>query len=291
MNTTHAADLLDKWLLHRLPDAQYHWLKERLELVNNENSIRNLHISFGLIPRRLGKADLSLTALELSAANTVNSGWAPSGWTIDTAARVLLLCKVVQSTNHTFGNLFKSLCRTADLGESIALYQGIGLYPLSDELDQQIGDGLRTNMRAVFEAIAHNNLYPQTHFAELRWNHMVLKALFIDSTLHPILGLDERANVELARILCDYAHERWAANRVVTPELWRCVGPFASGEMLDDLRKVMDSKNATERKAGALALSSCRDPIAAKILSKHPSDVLAITSGALTWNSISSELN
>lgn len=291
MNTTNAADLLDEWLLNRLPDVDYHWLKERLELVNSENSIRSLHISFGLIPRRLGKGDLSLGASELSAANTVHPGWAPSGWTMDTAARVLLLCKIVQSTNYTFGNLFKSMCRTADLGESIALYQGIALYPSSDELDQQIGEGLRTNMRAVFEAIAHNNPYPQTHFPELRWNHMVLKALFIDSTLHPIQGLDERANAELARILCDYAHERWAANRAVTPELWRCVGPFASGDMLDDLQKVLDSKNSTEHKAGALALSSCSDPIATEILSKHPTDVLAIASGALTWNSISSELN
>jgi hypothetical protein len=291
MNTTHAADLLDTWLLDRLPEEQYHWLKERLELVNSENSIRNLHISFGLIPRRLGKGDLCLSDSELSAGHVACAGWIPSSWTIDTAARVLLLCKIVQSTNLTFGNLFKSLCRTADLGESIALYQGIALYPASDELDQQIGDGLRTNMRAVFEAIAHNNPYPQAHFAELRWNHMVLKALFIDSTLHPIQGLDDRANAELARILCDYAHERWAANRDVTPELWRCVGPFASNDMLDDLRKVMNSKNATERKAGALALSSCRDPMATEILAKHPSDVLAIASGALTWNSICCELN
>ena len=120
---------------------------------------------------------------------------------------------------------------------------------------------------------------------------MVLKALFIDSTLHPIQGLDERANEELARILCDYAHERWAANRAVTPELWRCVGPFASGKMLDDLQRVMDSKHTIERQAGALALSSCSDPIAAEMLSKHPAEVMAIDSATVTWGSIADELN
>ena len=65
---------------------------------------------------------------------------------------------------------------------------------------------------------------------------MVLKALFVETTLAPIVGLDERANPELARILRDYAHERWAAGRPVSPELWRCVGPFATdAAALDDL--------------------------------------------------------
>ena len=66
-------------------------------------------------------------------------------------------------------------------------------------------------MRAVFEAVAHRSPYPREQFAENRWNHMVLKALFVGSALHPIQGLEERANPALARMLCDYAHERWAA--------------------------------------------------------------------------------
>lgn len=291
MNTTHAANLLDTWLLDRLPEEHYRWLQDRLALINSDESTRDLYISFGLIPRRLGKFDLCPSNSELSTAHSVCSGWNPGNWSIATTARVLLLCRIVQSTNQTFGNLFKSLCRTADLGETIALYQGIALYPRSDELDQQIGEGLRTNMRTVFEAIAHNNPYPQAHFAELRWNHMVLKALFIDSTLHPVQGLDARANAELARILCDYAHERWAANRIVTPELWRCVGPFASGDMLDDLDRVIGSENPTERKAAALALSSCSDPVAAEILAKYSAETLAIANGELTWDSLVSELN
>ena len=68
-------------------------------------------------------------------------------------------------------------------------------------------------MRAVFEAVAHRSPYPREQFSENRWNHMVLKALFVDSTLHPMQGLEERANPELAKMLCDYAHERWAAGR------------------------------------------------------------------------------
>ena len=53
-------------------------------------------------------------------------------------------------------------------------------------------------------------------------------------------------------MLGDYAHERWAAGRPVSPELWRCVGPFASGALLDDLARVLDSGTPPER-AAALA--------------------------------------
>ncbi len=205
-------------------------------------------------------------------------------------ARIQLLCTVARNKNVNFGELFKSMCQTADLGESISLYKGTALYPPSEILDKQIGEGLRTHIRAIFEAIAHNNPYPAAHFGELRWNHMVLKALFIDSTLYPIQGLDARANPELARILCDYAHERWAAKRAVTPELWRCVGPFASGDMLDDLQRALESPEPLSHQAAVLALCACGDPQASKILANCPADIEDVANGRLTWDSVNSDL-
>ena len=195
-----------------------------------------------------------------------------------------MLTTVADQDAKAFAPLFKDLCRTADLNESITFYRGIALYPHSTELDAQIGEGLRTNIRAVFEAIAHHNSYPCEHFDQNRWNHMVLKALFIDSTLGPIQGLDERANPELAHILCDYAHERWAAKRAVTPELWRCVGPFATTDMIDDLRRVTESSLEIERQAALLALSQCSDPAVSDLLSRFPVETAAIARGELSWD-------
>jgi hypothetical protein len=144
-------------------------------------------------------------------------------------------------------------------------------------------------MRAVFEAVAHRSPYPREQFAENRWNHMVLKALFVGSTLQPIQGLDARANPELARMLADYAHERWAAGRPVSPELWRGVGPHADAEALGDLQRVLATGGATERQAAALALASCPAPKARELLGAAPDLAAAIEAGALSWDSLSQE--
>lgn len=209
--TTPITRELTSWLQKRLGNEQWHWLQDRLELLAGIGTERDLHITLGLIPRKLGRDDLTLDKNELNAAHAARENWNPSGWTIDAAARMLTLCQSAEKDPSGFADLITDLCRTADLGESLTLYAGLPLYPRSEQLDKQIGEGLRTNIRAVFESIAHNNPYPAEHFDENRWNHMVLKALFVGSTLAPIQGLDRRANAELAIILVDYAHERWAA--------------------------------------------------------------------------------
>ena len=291
MNTLNTLELLDVLLKARLSTEHYDWLQQRLSVVSNVDKLRDFHIGFGLIPRRLGRGDLSPSESESLQANEAVSGWRLTDWSIDMAARILLLCTVAEKTNQNFGELFKSMCQRADLGESISLYKGCALYPPSELLDKQIGEGLRTHIRAIFDAIAHNNPYPAVHFSELRWNHMVLKALFIDSTLHPIQGLEARANPELARILCDYAHERWAAKRPVTPELWRCVGPFACGDMLDDLQRALESPEPFSHQAAVLALSACKDPQASRILATCPADIEDVAKGRLSWDSINSDLH
>lgn len=229
------AELLRTWVLAQASD-QADWVSDSLTKLAEGAPERDLHIFLGLAPRRLGKVDLALTEADIAAANAARPGWSPEGWSIDGAARVLAL--LTSAGNRAFVDRFKDLRRTADMAELIAFYRGLPLYPDPDTLHFEVGEGLRSNIKAVFEAIAHNNPYPRDHFDEHRWNHMILKALFVDSTLSPITGLRERANPELARILVDYAQERWAAGRPVTPELWIPVIPFRNDtpvkDMLDD---------------------------------------------------------
>ena len=281
--------LLRGWLHRQLPETGSAWLDEQLGKLAGEVGDRDLYIVLGLVPRRLGKADLELNDADLAAADQARPGWDPRGWSVDQAARILILLHA-GGTGERFAARFVQLCRTADVAEAIALYRGLPLYPDPELLEAHAAEGTRTNMRAVFEAVAHRNPYPREQFAENRWNHMVLKALFVGSTLHPIQGLDARANPTLARMLCDYAHERWAAGRPVSPELWRCVGPHADAEALADLQRVLATGDATERKAAALALAACPHPSAKEVRAAAPDLAAAIERGELSWVRLADEL-
>lgn len=283
--------LLNDWLSVRLSKEQLSWFDTQLDKISRSNSDRELHITLGMIPRKLDRADLYLTTRELTEADCLVTGWHPQNWSIDIAARVAVICHLANHRPDRFNETLIDLCRNADLAESIALYSGLPLYPQNSGLDELIGEGLRTNIRSVFEAIAHHSPYPANHFDDNRWNHMVLKALFIGSTLAPIYGLDKRANPELARILCDYANERRAAGRPVTHELWRCVGPFAKGDMIDDLALAANSDNHTEKQAALLALSAAPDSRAQTIITEHSVIANEIASGTLTWDAIQQQEN
>lgn len=280
-------DLLRGWLDRQLAGEEKVWLDGQIEKLRSERTERSFYITLGMIPRKLSKTDLAISADDLKAARAVRRDWDPRGLSLTDAARILVLLDA-GVLNTPFPDFFNELCRTAEVSELIAFYRGLPLYPEPEALIWQAGEGLRTNMRAVFEAIAHNNPYPRDHFDEHRFNQMVLKALFVESRLDPILGLDERANPELARILCDYAHERWAAGRPVSPELWRCVGPFAEGPMIDDLKRALAGAE-DERRAAALALAASSDPAAKAPLQSVPDLALEIEAGRLTWDSLTKE--
>jgi hypothetical protein len=281
--------LLEQWLGRQLPAAANAWLGEQLDRLSGGGKDRDLFVALGMAPRKLGKQDLALGEADLAEAARRRPGWDPRGWSVDQAARILILLQG-GGAGEAFAARFTQLCRTADVSEQVAFYRGLPLYPDASRLEAQAAEGTRTNMRAVFEAVAHRNPYPREQFAENRWNHMVLKALFVGSTLHPIQGLDERANPPLARMLSDYAHERWAAGRPVSPELWRCVGPHADGEALADLQRVLATGSASERQAAALALHACKDPKARELLAAAPDLAAAIEGGELSWQSLSQQL-
>ena len=232
-------DLLLEWLEVRAGAEACAWL----------TADRNLLLSYSAAARHFGHEPLALSDDELAAAGAARPGWNPSGWTRCEAARAWLLLA------DGAADRYETLCAAAEMHELVAFYKALPLLPEPARWRAQGAEGVRTNITDVFCAVAHDNPYPSEQFDEVAWNTMVLKALFIGVPLAPIVGLDERANPALMRMLCNYAHERWAAGRDVSPELWRCVGPFADDDAVADLQRVIETGNDEERAAAEAALA------------------------------------
>jgi hypothetical protein len=277
------AELLSSWVVARSSPAATDWFLGQIERLKGSHSEKDIYLALGYATRKLGKGDLELKPEERAAAATVRPYWDPSDWSIDQAARIAFVLAGHARDGKTFRARLETLFNTADVWELIAFYRGLPLYPDAGEHVARAREGTRSAMQPIFEAVAHRNPYPMEQFDENAWNHMVLKALFIGSKLAPILGLDERANPRLARMLCDYAHERWAAQRPVSPELWRCVGPHADTAAVQDLARVLATGTTLERQAAVLALSAQRHPDADRHLRTVPDLSDAVRAGKITW--------
>src|SRR3954463_4934776 len=84
------ASLLKRWLESKLPVEGRAWLFDAAEKLRG-GSDADLYRSISLVTRKVGKADLLLDAEELKQATTVRTGWDPSDWSMDQAARIYLL--------------------------------------------------------------------------------------------------------------------------------------------------------------------------------------------------------
>ncbi len=289
MTTSRASvrDLLRRWLVRSADDDGYAWLTEQEERIAEGAPQRVFFTSFSAAPRHVGKADLELSGEDLTTAEAARTGWQPTGWSTDQAGRTLLVLALPADNLESYQETLNLLFSAADVRESVALHQSLPLLPHPGAHLERAREGVRSNMTSVFEAVALRNPYPAEQFGENAWNQVVLKAVFVGSPLHEIHGLDRRANAVLARILRDYAHERWAASRTVTPELWRPVGPFATGEMLGDLERVLGDDDPVQQQAGALALAASPDPQAETLLAERPDLKTRIEEGSLTWDALS----
>lgn len=246
--------LADGWIAERADERGAAWFRGALSEVAKATTERPLSVAIGLAPRRLGKADLALPATDLARAEALRRGLDLSDWSIDQLARVALMARSYGGDDAAFAARFDSFCSSAEINELIALCRGLPLYPNAALNEPRAREAVRSGIKPVFEAVAHRNPYPRESFAEDSWNQMVVKALFIGSTLWPIQGLDERANPRLARMLVGLAQERWAADRHVSGELWRCVAPYCDDEGFAVLAHGWNAGSDRERRAIALAL-------------------------------------
>lgn len=250
-----ASELLHDWLFGPqagLDAPAKAWLEESIALCSQGEHLRHLATRFALAPRKLGKSQLGLSTDDLAAATRIN-GWQAAELSAAGAARLLFVLSWPCTDGAHFRQVLDHLFRAADVAEAEILYRGLPLYPFPEAHRERAAEGIRSNQKPLFLAVAHHNPYPAAQLNDQAWNQMVLKTLFVSAQLQHIVGLDQRLNPELGQMLVDYARERRAASRPISPELWRCVGPVANEAHQADLQHTIASTNSHEHAAGILA--------------------------------------
>jgi len=283
MNTDLYKDYILQILSNRLSTPGLEWLQKQL---NNLATEKDFYLAFSMAPRFTGKMPLNLSAAELQQAQQLRPGFNPASWTLDQASRTLLILSMPHVSPEDFARVLNKVFSTADLNESATLYAALPLLPYPESHVKRAAEGVRTTMTQVFDAIALHNPYPYDYLPEAAWNQLVIKSVFNVRPLHQIYGLDVRRNENLAHMLVDYAHERWAAGRTLTPELWRLVGPFIKLNNIPDLEKLFNSPEVIQRQAAALAISESNLPEAKALLDQHPPLKDELTTQAFTWETI-----
>lgn len=277
------------WLEKKLDEEAIDWLKTTGEKLADYPEDWLLYTSFSAVPRHTGKHTLSFSDEELEKAESIRKNWQPIDWTADQLGRVYLILNFAENGEDEFLEKIEKIFLTSDMGEAVALYKGIPLYPHQEQFKKRAAEGVRSNMTNVFNAVAHHNPYPAEYMDEGAWNQVVLKALFVESALYKIVGIDERANKTLAKMLVEYAHERWSADREVSPELWRPVGPFIDDEFIDDIEKVLDHPDKIHKQAALLALMKSDYPSKDDLLENHSELVDEMKEKKISWDDIGRE--
>lgn len=174
------------------------------------------------IPRRA----LSPSDVELTLAEQLLPGWSPRDWTLLETARVCLILARTDLASADFGTRFSGWFNYADEGELCAYYRAIPLLPGPERFTWRAAEGCRTNMRSIFMSVACDSPYPVQYFDDVAWNQLVVKALFTETPLARVYGLDKRLSPNLAVMVLDYMDERRSAGRSIPPDVWLCLGDY-----------------------------------------------------------------
>ncbi len=209
------ADLLVEAVSGRCRPAPGDWYSRALPTAEGGLDRSRFLAAFAGASRRLKATTISLdpaTSDQLEAAGVV----APSDWDAAQVVRASLLASAMESLGPAEGyDLAREVFERGDNREKISFLVTLCALPRCESLCDIAVEACRTNVQDVFEAIACENRYPATYFSEGAFNQMTVKALFTGIRLERIVGLAQRRNPELARMVGDYVAERRAAGRPV----------------------------------------------------------------------------
>jgi hypothetical protein len=219
MNILQASQTLF-YLLEQQPDSAgaVRYCQQRAEEFNRaERQTALFYRVFTGMPRFVGRQAVTVSPDMVFSLQRVRPGLSVTGWSRERLARVWWLLQLPADEETYYVQTIGELFRAAELHELVALYSALPVLAWPDRWRFQAQEGVRNNIADVQTALMLNNPYPAAHLDEAAWNQLILKAFFTDKDPGQIVGLHERNNPALRRMLLDYAAERRAANRPVPP--------------------------------------------------------------------------
>jgi hypothetical protein len=164
---------------------------------------------FPAVGRRCGRGPL---AAELAwASGRGDPGPELAGWTVDDAARVLLLT-AMPLRGTALAEQAAALYRHGDAAEKRAVLRALPSLDIGDAAVALLHDAIRTNDPRLVAAATGPYA---SHLDDEMWRQAVLKCVFMEIPLTAVAGLAARADRELGRMLAGLNDERRAAGRSI----------------------------------------------------------------------------
>jgi hypothetical protein len=229
----------DLWtaLEERVEPEALAWLRDAVADVEvDATAVRS---RFPMAGRKVGRAPLDPDA----SADDVHA------WTIDDAARTLLLVALGNRVDDELAELY----RFGDAAERRGLLRALPYLPVGVDAMEIVDDAIRTNdTRLVAAALGP---YATEHLDDAAFDQAVLKCVFIGVPIAPLDGLPARATAETARMLAAFVHERVAAGRDIPAEVWDVIDRHPPADELAAIEAERSSAFADRREAAERALA------------------------------------
>jgi len=244
---TNSGETIQAIIQSKLSESELNWFESNIVFENNAQFFQ----TFGLISRKIPPTIPEWTIQEKTLLEELYPGFTQSNWDLQQLCRSLLMTHL---SLHKNIEIVKNLAEMAAIKELICLYKGLYFLNNAQDFVLLVQEGIRTNMVAVFDAIALGNPFAAKYLPIDAWNQLVLKAVFMGRPLYQIIDLDLRKNEKLALIVHDYIHERWSAGRLVSPEIWRLVAGYVNQEIAVDLVNAIHTGDILTKQAAIKVL-------------------------------------
>jgi hypothetical protein len=213
------------------------WLREASAAVAADATV--LRTRFAMVGRKVGRETLDPSA-------DPDDVWA---WTVDDAARVLLLRAAGERAEAELAELY----RFGDAAERRGILRALPYLDIEDRGLDLVDDAVRTNdTRLIAAALGP---YATKYLSDAQYDQAVLKCVFVGVPITGLDGVPSRVTPDGARMLGAFVHERVAAGRDLPPAVWIVIDKYPPADEIAAIEAELQSPFEDRRAAAERALS------------------------------------